>query len=495
MATPSSRKMKVVNGKAIIPTFLLLATYMIAPFTGFHNQSKVFLQPSYTSVLNSNVTTLNTTTTRTTTAMSVDLVSPNSDRENHTATPNASNTSIQVKSLTSSPTSRPQQISVTRNNPTTKFDDDEEEEVGGEWKPKLNVPFYIYENGLNWWNITLYNLGDYYYDYKHSDDYWLLKSAREHPQRVLDPSKAKLFFVPTLLNAMMEDKLGSGDNSKVLCLPIKNGAQTKCGSALWRHCNKLLGQSPWFKRNQGRDHILVYSHFPSAWENRNDWNFMSCNLITFENLIPNQFQQRNKKQKSENGRRLSLPNIYIGQECGRTTIDDNHNRTVPIERTADFVMVATLKPDDKNFQTRGDICTWLNEGNFSTSNCGIGKQCPALAQAKYGFHVRGDTWGSNRIIDLALTGTIPLFTNEAQYEVLPDFIPFRDFSYLVNVTSKEAFYESLKVILKEPESEYIRKRDRLEQYRMYYDHSHIARFDGYMTAFAEALNITNKERR
>ena len=104
-------------------------------------------------------------------------------------------------------------------------------------------------------------------------------------------------------------------------------------------------------------------------------------------------------------------------------------------------------------------------------------------------HFRGDTWGSNRLLDLLMTETIPLFTNEQQYNILPNFIPFREMSYLINVTTKEAFYESLDTILELPESEYQQKLNLIRQYAPYFDHTHVARFDGYMSAFAKALTL------
>lgn len=45
---------------------------------------------------------------------------------------------------------------------------------------------------------------------KHDDDYWLLQASSHHPMRVNDPSKAKLFFVPLLMN-LYESKMDIPD--------------------------------------------------------------------------------------------------------------------------------------------------------------------------------------------------------------------------------------------------------------------------------------------
>jgi len=68
------------------------------------------------------------------------------------------------------------------------------------------------------------------------------------------------------------------------------------------------------------------------------------------------------------------------------------------------------------------------------SQCGSGLQCPALAQAKYGFHTRGDTFGSNRLLDTILSGTVPVFTKEEQYDILPSWIDWRKLSVLLPMT-------------------------------------------------------------
>jgi hypothetical protein len=72
--------------------------------------------------------------------------------------------------------------------------------------------------------------------------------------------------------------------------------------------------------------------------------------------------------------------------------------------------------------------------------CGPGPQCPALSNARYGFHVPGDTYGSNRLIDTLLSGTVPIFTVPEQYNVIPDWIDWTSLSYFANVSSNQATF-------------------------------------------------------
>ena len=79
--------------------------------------------------------------------------------------------------------------------------------------------------------------------------------------------------------------------------------------------------------------------------------------------------------------------------------------------------------------------------------CGEGTQCPALANAKLGFHVRGDTFGANRLLDTLLSGTVPIFTFKEQYDVLPDWFDWDKVSYFANVSSKESFLADVDKIM------------------------------------------------
>lgn len=332
----------------------------------------------------------------------------------------------------------------------------------------LEVPFYVYENSaLNWENFTFQRpKGLHYPDFKHSDDFWLYRASLRHPRRTRDPSQAKLFFVPVMLNAASE---------RLTCLQL-NSTWEKCferPAAAYRFADKNLGSSKYFQRSKGRDHVVVVSHWlgppPAPLPNLN-----SCNIINFEGYLPIPYANTS-----------GIPSFYVGRPCESLDIKE---WTTP--KTHDFALIAKLKPGNPDFASRDDICQWLSDGGYSVSKCGEGDQCPALAQAKYGFHPRGDTWGSNRVIDLVLSRTIPLFTDARQYPLLPPFVPWRKLSYIVNVTSRSAFKESLKdILIARPASEYQEKRRLIEDYMHLFDHRQIYQFDAYMAEFAKRLSI------
>ena len=340
----------------------------------------------------------------------------------------------------------------------------------------FNLPFYIYDNGLDWSNATFQNTSGYwmvfddteFLNYKHSDDYWLLSHARKHPMRTMDPAAAKLFFVPTLLSLwsfmdlMVEAPSG-------LCV---DGV---CGIQLLQQADRLLHESPWFQRNQGRDHIIVDTHWKkSPLFDANKSSLSSCNAISFENRVPIRWH-------ALMGGRVNIPSFYVGRPCDNEALDGEKK---------DFALVATLKGWDANFQSRSNVCQWLKNGqNYSVSHCGPGPQCPALGQARYGFHLRGDTWGSNRLMDTLLSGVVPLIESLEQIKILPDFVQWLDVVYLVDVSNETNFHASMQALLAKSDAEYQQKLANITMQRGTFDHRKERQFDLYMKRFAQKLEF------
>lgn len=369
------------------------------------------------------------------------------------------------------------------------------QQISSTYNYTLRVPFFVYENELDWspnafgnfcrvnkpnqTNRTWFKLIESgYTGYKHSDDFWLLKHALEHPMRTRYPAKAKLFFVPTLLSALSYHMTYVVSKGAQLCV------KDKCNEELFKSAEQLLEKSPWFQRSQGRDHIVVDSHFNKAFYEKPSYrnaSFWSCNLITFENSRPPIWTDR---YQTDGSRRFSVPSFYVGRACP----------AVPVEnKTADFAMIASMHLDRPDFQDRRNICTWLHASNYSVSVCGHGGQCPALGQARYGFHARGDTFGSNRLMDTLLSKSVPLFTHPEQYKILPDLgegvLPWQDLSYFVNVSSRASFEGSLKSLLSKSDDEYQQMQQNIAHYQHILDHRQGGQFDAYMTHFAKLLDI------
>lgn len=371
-----------------------------------------------------------------------------------------------------------------------------------EYPGTLQEPFYVYGfdsdnieekdpkddpyTNLNWLDFQVQRSSvNYFKNYKHSDDYWLLQAARRHRMRTYDPEKAKLFFVPTLLNAAYE----------LPCITFQKSGEKKCFhsyESVFAFADAELAKSKYFQRYQGRDHVIVASHWKTLEPNVEIPNIRRCNIINFEDSYPTPI-----------GGSTSLPSMYVGRRC-----ESSYNMETGAGKTFDLAMVANLQENSKSkwklghFRTRRNICKWIKDdettnstkpSKYSVSLCGQGDQCPALAKARYGFHVRGDTWGSQRPMDSLLSRTIPLFTDKRQYSVLPPIVPWEKLSYLVNATTRQSLHKSLDTILARPESEYREKQRLLEEYLPILDHKQVYQFDAYMTEFAKHLNATGTD--
>lgn len=347
-------------------------------------------------------------------------------------------------------------------NPTTKFD------------LLLNVPFYVYEEALLS-NLT-YNLSNSYYNFKHATDILFARAALSHPMRTLDPSHAKLFVVPTFINLISEhiaflksticahvpmlspvrrDSNEHNNSHQESMANFMTTAPTNeatnatmkvnntissdppemvklCNMELIWYADEFLAGSTWFRRHGGRDHMLVYSHYYKLPVTNQTMNLRSCNHITFE------------AYKRNNPDRHSFSDLYVGKRCIPVTDAS--------QKKYDFAMIAGFKPIPTH-QSRRDICLWMEEiqknnrtNNYTMPVCGWGQQCPALAQSRFGFHSRGDTFGSNRLMDTLLSHTVPIFTITGQYAILPNWIDWKQVSVYAPVTNKSVFLSAIQEI-------------------------------------------------
>lgn len=354
----------------------------------------------------------------------------------------------------------------------------------------LDVPFYVYADNdlLDWSNMTIG--GKPYHpvypsghsdDGKHVDDYWLMRAALKHPMRTVNPEEAQLFFVPVLLNVLVQYsgyevgfmyRKGLWTQHGILCVNgNENCYERGQGKELIKEINQALGLSPYFRRKNGKDHVIVTSHWLSRYYPKGMKNIFSCNSLHFENerVIP--------KMKKK---RVRMPGFYTGSGC-------------PIsKKTEDVVLVASLN----KFKSRREICDWVKKRasldksqlgaggkKLMVRNCGTGNQCPALSEARHGFHVKGDTFGSNRLMDTIMSRTIPIFTDKRQYDILPSFIPWRNMSYMIDTSDLGA---SLEPILYD-EDEYQKKMKVLLDWLHVFDQTQPYQFDLIMKEFSKRI--------
>jgi hypothetical protein len=393
----------------------------------------------------------------------------------------------------------------------------------------LSVPFYVYED-LVWNDATLGNetvetLARTPRRSKHADDFFFYKASLDHPMRTRDPSDAKLFVIPLLLNFYADRHFWSGREYKLCGYQNENGRRRRllpdCDRDLLRRAATVLNQSEWFRTHPER-HIVVQSHYLSERQLRIPTELKTIlaqvNTITFEDQqVPNTRPDR-----------LCFPSYYVGNSC----LDDAQSGSSPqtsavvgFEKTQDVAMIASVNHEKLHyFQDRLNVCEWILQtqqqqqqttsdghmnNNSSTSirmgHCGRGEQCPALRNARFGFHTRGDTLGSNRLMDTILSGTVPIFTLREQYTILPQWIDWNQLSVflpmnmesepspssgsspsppssptsIVEKTNSTAFLQALHTILHDGQG-YEKKHQAILQHRKLFDWTTLYPFDTYM---------------
>jgi hypothetical protein len=367
----------------------------------------------------------------------------------------------------------------------------------------LSVPFYVYEE-FAWINATYMgrpisdvarNMGQDNTPFKHGDDYWFLEASLKHPMRTHNMSEAKLFFVPFLLNYLDQTMYYKGP----LC---SNG---KCDFELLLDTQQRLRESKAFQLYPDR-HLIVRSAYNSAGDR---WNvklqkyegynrfmelYRQMNVIVFEG----------KDKFPNSGLRHALTSYYVGAPCALSE-----------QKPYDVAMIASLK-SRPSFRDRKNICRWLNSSStIKTSVCGPGKRCPALAESKFGFHAAGDTWGSQRLMDTILSGTVPIFTHLNQYEIAGKWIDWSQLSYYLPVhddsshpgpnlkvtrhsvrpqATQEVFLKKLQDILNDTEG-YARRHKAVVEHIPLFDYTTLYPFDTYMYLFQAELYPETRHKR
>ena len=361
----------------------------------------------------------------------------------------------------------------------------ESKQLPNEKELLLSVPFYIYKE-LDWLDESnhITTIGDHtfrrwielstderQFTNKHDDDLKFYLAATKHPMRVYDPSDAKLFIVPSLTTYIVTDHIYKNPHVHM----CRNGI---CGRDLLVYADEMLNKSTWFRKSKGADHIVLVTAL--LWHHHHKiepWKFKamkSCNAL--------QFGEGNKNWNDND--RLSFDTFYVGKACSPVPFQ---------EKTHDFAMIASLrygkersKWDKRTFQDRRNICKWSNSSNFkskfSMDVCGEGAQCPTLSKARLGFHVQGDTISANRLFDTILSGTVPIFTQKAQYSVHQRFIDWEKLSYFVPMgvnTTEASFQAALDDILRDTQ-EIERKTKNVLENRDLFDWDSLVPFETYM---------------
>lgn len=111
---------------------------------------------------------------------------------------------------------------------------------------------------------------EHYKYYKQFGDVHFIRSALQHPMRVLNPEDAMLFVVPCLITYTMHMLLY---NDPETILKKKKRLEK---------ANEVLGASPWFLRNDGADHIAPVGWWlAKAPLSRHFKRLTRCNFVQF----------------------------------------------------------------------------------------------------------------------------------------------------------------------------------------------------------------------
>jgi len=263
----------------------------------------------------------------------------------------------------------------------------------------------------------------------------------------------------------------------------------KCNYEVLGIIDKYLGNSEWFQRSDGADHIIVASHyaFNAIWEEDTDDNRISIDFATrvakdFPNIFKlNKVAFENVSHRNiVNQNRVNLPSMYVGKSCGLTNdiryrfvLIANLERSIERQNIRDWIEIQTQKEHE------GSLRNLIGGDHIDF--------CSNIGHGKYGFHVKGDSFGSSRLIDLLLNGVVPIFTDQKQYSILPHWIPFKQLSYFADVKSEMSFMNSIRKIIANEDDECKIKHDAILQFQELFDHETGVPFDMYMYHFAKKI--------
>jgi len=249
------------------------------------------------------------------------------------------------------------------------------------------------------------------------------------------------------------------------------------------HVDNVLKRSKWFQRSMGYDHVILLTafawHFPQ-FLTKDFHSIKRCNVLQFGEGLRN----------NTDDDRLRFDTFYVGSRCSPWISFSN--------KTDDLALIATLHKkrnkrktgNPKHFHDRKQVCDWTSRSNHSMGVCGDGSQCPALSNAKLGFHIRGDSCSAGRLFDTLLSGTVPIFTLDCQFTAHQSFIDWNKLVFFIrmgeNGANETLFHHQLGTILNN-EKLIEEKTKRVLNNRDLFDWDTLVPFDTYMYMYQAYL--------
>jgi len=291
---------------------------------------------------------------------------------------------------------------------------------------------------------------------------------------VKNPEHAKLFVVPSLVFKDIEDLIYNPD-PQIQARRLSN----------IKRIDEFLARSPWFKRNDGADHIAPISHY------------MNSIRRTFRlpNIVPHLARCNMVQFHEENNDPIYIHPDYADKRAMYKIFKNASpcNITAAEEKTKDYVFSGSLhrfkQGQNRQFQSRRDICSWLpTHTNYTFDVCGYGDKCPHLSQALLGFHARGDSISAARLFDTILSGTVPIFTLEGQYQAQPEWYDWSQISYFADVRNETQFLADIEKIMNNKTDIMLKTQNILANMDLFNWQTNVP-FDIYMVSTLVNLNV------
>jgi hypothetical protein len=316
------------------------------------------------------------------------------------------------------------------------------------------IPFYMYDDDLM--SPFQFPSCKAAFAPKKFPDMALHLSLKSHPWRVLDPTQAKVFYVPAYLSAMVHDGWNKG-----------------CGE-YFRELASILRNSSQFRRCNGCNHLISGHYFGV---NRHV-KFMNSLLpemivVTEDDRTRRGFVHRPVFAPYADA--LDFVNIQVPYEKDTTLFfmgqadrrDAYRLRRFAIEKlgsitNSKIVCVGSCTRDLP-------LCQATENASGCRANFSRTDYIDTLVRSKFGLMMSGDTPSSSRIYDYISAGAIPIIIGDRFREHAASFthdIPWESFSFTI---SESAFrtkpVDSVTNILNSPDNAITSKLNALHQVR------------------------------
>eukprot|EP00951_Prasinocladus_malaysianus_P034329 scaffold345651_cov43-Prasinocladus_malaysianus.AAC.1 len=261
---------------------------------------------------------------------------------------------------------------------------------------------------------------------------FLHQQLADHPMRTLDPDEAKLFVVPSILAYAAE-------------APLSGMTQRLCGISGYEVVRRLTAEiqaSPFYRKSDGRDHLLVFSHWRVALHFYSDVHHASKKTARYVSVYDDL--------------KRTVRNFVLGFRLRRSAIKWGHK--ADWSPTAKLIAIPHLAPSvlamchysygyeyDSTDSTRRVVCEAQSNRTRPTladyrHGCylepmpgeGLNK---LLDTCLFHLHVRGDDAGSSRVAEAINSGALQIFLSNKYYEDTAVFrcrVPWADMVYTVD---------------------------------------------------------------